>query len=240
MLYTLDRHQLAANVPIKRTKDFPAKLENTKTHAFDSVTVADAIGTASFSWDSRTGPYVWSEVQYPSSPSDRRAFMKRVQRSLHKEQPVILQWYVDFNALDDQAWFLKPPATPGLGRPHAYPRHDEANERPGFGTLRRERSRRGRRRCKQCSPTDHGDGLANQELVAGLPLRTDHFGYHDSHLDYLNGPLEECATDAAEHPILTQCHDETPLQAVVLPAGYSSRVPRSAGSRAVTCAKGSS
>jgi hypothetical protein len=42
----------------------------------------------------------WSQVTYPSSPAQRRSFQIRVQKALHEKEPVIVSWFVDFNAME--------------------------------------------------------------------------------------------------------------------------------------------
>ncbi len=45
-------------------------------------------------------------------------------------------------------------------------------------------------------------------------------GYHDLYMDYLNGPVKRCATDADENPDLNRCYETTPWEDVTLPPGY--------------------
>jgi hypothetical protein len=45
-------------------------------------------------------------------------------------------------------------------------------------------------------------------------------GYHDLYMQYLNGPVEECQTDANENPIAGTCFSTTPFESIVLPPGY--------------------
>ena len=45
-------------------------------------------------------------------------------------------------------------------------------------------------------------------------------GYHDLYMTYLNGPLKECTQTPEGTSILSQCHNGTPLNDVVIPPGY--------------------
>ena len=209
-------------VPIYAAKDLPAKLANATTKNIDNVTLADAIGSASdFSTDVRTGPYAWSQAVYPTTPKDRRDFLKRVQRALHAEQPVLLSWYVDFNALDAQGRFFAPPATPGSQGSHMVVMYDyEVTDVPGFGTLKAG--------VLETRPAALEAALSDDAKISFLRIKNswgDYHspiitGYHDLYMTYLNGPMKECATDADEKPILDQCHDDVPFGDVILPAGF--------------------
>lgn len=201
-------------VPLHRAADLPAKLKDPDTGAFVDATVADAMGAG----DRGLG---WRSAWYPSDARGRRQFLKRVQRALHDHQPVILSWYVDFNALDAQGRFLAPPATPGSQGGHMVVMEDyEVDNVPGFGTLPAG--------VNETRPEALEAALSDEAVVKFIRVKNSWgnykspvvAGYHDLYLGYLNGPLKECQTDANEHRILDKCHDDVPLEDVVLPAGY--------------------
>ena len=212
----------AADALIHRASDLPAKLPNPTTGVLDTVTVADAIGEKRFDdVESRSGTYAWAHAYYPTTPTERRQFLKRVQRALHAEQPVVLSWYVDFNALNDQGQFLAPPPTPGSQGSHMVIMYDyEVTNVPGFGTLPAG--------VLETRPAALEAALSDDAVISFLRIKNSWgnyhspviVGYHDLYMAYLNGPLKECATDADEKPLLDQCHDDTPLGDVVLPAGF--------------------
>ena len=212
----------ADDVVIHLSKDLPAKLPNPTTGVLDTVTVADAIGTKRFDdVESRSGTYAWAHAYYPSTAPDRRQFLKRVQRALHAEQPVVLSWYVDFNALNDQGQFLAPPATPGSQGSHMVIMYDyEVTNVPGFGTLPAG--------VLETRPAALEAALSDDAVITFLRIKNSWgnyhspviVGYHDLYMAYLNGPMKECATDADEKPLLDQCHDDVPFGDVVLPAGF--------------------
>ena len=80
-----------------------------------NITLADAIGTPSSSYNfmQRKGKYAWNEGSYPTSATARRDVLRQMQKAMHSGMPVILSWFVDFNAMDSQNRFMAPPATPG-------------------------------------------------------------------------------------------------------------------------------
>ena len=216
---------LAAGVPLHRASDMAAKLKDPDSGEWKTATVADAMGTRRSRWDiyTRSGALAWQTASYPdaSDAKGRRDFLKRVQRALHDHQPVVLSWYVDFNALDDKGRFFAPPATPGSQGGHMVIMEDyEIDNVPGFGTLAAG--------VNETRPEALQAALADEATVKFLRIKNSWgnyhsptiAGYHDLYMTYLNGPLKQCETDASEHPILDKCHDAVPLEDVVLPAGY--------------------
>jgi hypothetical protein len=221
---TLDTNSVPNGVPIYSAKTLPARLQNPATRALEDHTLADAIGTPRYEWnpDYRSGPYAWGVAQYPTSAADRRAFQKRVQRALHDNQPVVVSWYVDFNALNAQGQFAKPPEKPGSQGGHMTIIMDyQVSNVPGFGTLPAG--------VVESRPEALAAALDDAATIQFFRIKNswgnyhsvkDTVGYHDLFMEYLNGPIQECATDAEEKPLLDQCHPGVPLQDVVLPAGY--------------------
>ncbi len=221
---TLDLGSVPDGVPIYSAKTLPAKLANPTTKVLEDHTLADAIGTPRFEWnpDYRSGTYAWAVAQYPTSATDRRNFQKRVQRALHDNQPVVVSWYVDFNALNAQGQFAKPPVKPGSQGGHMTVIMDyQVDNVPGFGTLPAG--------VVETRPEALAAALSDAATIQFFRIKNSWgnyhsvpstVGYHDLFMEYLNGPISECATDANEAPILDQCHPGVPLQDVVLPAGY--------------------
>lgn len=210
-------------VPILAMKDLPAKLLNPTTKAVEDASVADAIGTPEYDWnpEARTGPLAWNSASYPGAAetTGRRDFLKRVQRALHDSQPVIISWYVDFNALNAQGQFLAPPATPGQQGGHMTILEDyEITDVPGFGTLPAG--------VLETRPEALQAALDDKANITFLRIKNSWgtyrspTGYHDLYMTYMNGPIQICDTDKDEKPILASCHDGVPFEEVVLPAGY--------------------
>jgi hypothetical protein len=212
-------------VPLHRANELAAKLKNPDTGEWQAATVADAMGRRSSSWNiySRDGALAWNTASYPSAtnPKSRRDLQKRIQRALNDHQPVVLSWYVDFNALDAQGRFFAPPATPGSQGGHMVVMQDyEVDDVPGFGTLPAG--------VNETRPEALQAALADEAVVKFFRIKNSWgnykspvvAGYHDLYMTYLNGPLKQCETDANEHPILDKCHDAVPFEEVVLPAGY--------------------
>lgn len=233
---TLDKSTIAipANSGLKRTKEFavgaPASGSTTPT------TLADAIGKAKSSWDldSRTGTNAWSEISWPSSASAQRTFLKRVQRALHEAQPVIISWYVDFNAMGKDSAFREPPATIGRQGGHMTLLEDyQITNVPGFGTLKAGTA---------ATQAQKDAALADTATIEFLriknswgvdrvdPSGTGQFlGYHDLYMKYLVGPVKKCDKRAAEPASLPEdsrpCEvtsNTTPFWSVVLPNRFLS------------------
>ncbi|MFO0547004.1 MAG: C1 family peptidase [Polyangiaceae bacterium] len=165
-----------------------------------SITLADAIGEPSSSTNvlKRTGKYAWNEQSYPTTAKDRREFFRKMQRSLNVGMPVIMVWYVDFNALDSQNRFMQPPATPGHQGGHMTVLEDyQVSNVPGYGTL-----------AAGTLVTDNKaleaslDEKATIDFVRiknswGTSLAppnasNDLRGYYDIYKKYLDGPLTKC------------------------------------------------
>ena len=230
---TIDKSYATRKTPtngkILRAKDFAAKLKDTKTGAWKTLTLQDAIGTkGSSSWSPRTGAFVWQEADYPTDAKSRRAFMKRVQKALHDGQPVIISWFVDFNALSSKATFsveeLARRGGPGHQGGHMTVLHDyEATNVPGFGTLKAGEA---------ATPAQLTAALSDETQISFLRIknswgsfRPDRWsdavipGYHDLMVTYLNGPVKKCSEKDGVTDT-TNCFDHTPLWDVTLPAGY--------------------
>lgn len=163
----------------------------------------------------------WREVSFwgASYGSGRREFEKRMQRALHQNQPIILSWFVDFNALDAQGRFLAPPSTPGHQGGHMTVVHDyQIDNVPGFGTLQAG--------VNETRPEALAAALDDKAVVSFFRVknswgvaRDDRAfskpGYHDLYMKYLYGPVKRCAEGSTSN-----CFDYTPLNAVVFPPGY--------------------
>jgi len=166
----------------------------------------------------------WQEVYYPGGVSSRRDFQKRFQRALHDRQPVIVSWFVDFNALDSQGRFFKPPTRPGHQGGHMTVMEDyQIKNVPGFGTLEAG--------TVEERPDALEAALSNSAEIEFVRVKNSwgsfredrQFstpGYHDLYLAYLNGPVQSCDEKDDGSPDTSSCWDETPLGDVVLPPGY--------------------
>ncbi len=223
---TLDKGASAAPI-VKHPADLPAKLMNPTTKRADTVTLADAIGThkSASDQDHRTGKFAWNDVAYPRAKQARRDFLKRVQRALADGNPVVVNWYVDFNALTADGKFLAPPAKPGSQGGHVVLAVDYQVENvPGFGTLPAG--------VVETRPAALQAALDDQAIVTFIRIKnswgtTYHplpapgaAGDHDLYLKYLNGPIQECDLTDNGDPKPGTCVKAIPFESVVLPAGY--------------------
>ncbi|MFO0677220.1 MAG: hypothetical protein U0169_11855 [Polyangiaceae bacterium] len=222
---TLDRGTgaMPTGSKVLRAKDFPARVKETSTGAFKTVTLQDAVGTRTGVFGSPS-PYAWKTVRYPFDARGRRDFLKRVQRAAHDNQPVILSWFVDFNALDTNGRFMAPPASPGRQGGHMTVLEDyQIDNVPGFGTLKAGQLET-RPEALSAALDDSaridflrvknswGSSRADRQFV--IP------GYHDLYMRYLNGPVAQCEERADGTTDTENCSDETPLWDATLPAGY--------------------
>jgi len=224
---TLDVDTSKKSPIVLHAGDLPARLMNPSTKKMDTMTLADAIGThrSASDQDHRNGKFAWNDVSFPRGKQARRDFLKRVQRALADGNPVVLNWYVDFNALTADGKFLAPPAKPGSQGGHVVLAVDYQVENvPGFGTLPAG--------VVETRPEALQAALSDQAIVTFIRIKnswgtTYHplaapapAGDHDLYMKYLNGPIQECDMDANDNPKPSTCVKAVPFESVVLPAGY--------------------
>lgn len=171
------------------------------------ITLADAVGKASSTWNvrSRTGKYAWNEERYPSGVSARRTFLQKMQRVLHRRQPVAIVWYVDFNAMSNGTFKAKP-ATPGRQGGHITIIEDyQASNVPGFGLLPAGKEVTDSATLDAALSLDAkidfirvknswGSGYPNLPAEEQQDLR----GYHDLYMEYLDASLPTCESRDSE------------------------------------------
>lgn len=228
--YATSTKKLPAGVKIIRPRDFTVRLRNPSSGEFETKSLQDAVGKKGSWWGSRTGTYAWNEVDYPTSASSRRTFWTRVQRALHDGQPVIVSWFVDFNALTSDAKFTVESLNqlgPGRQGGHMTVMHDyEIENVPGFGTLKAG--------VEVTDPEALDAALDPSAKITFIRIknswgafRPDRWqdavlpGYHDLMMTYLNGPVKRCSEKADGSTDTTSCSGGyTPLWDVVLPPSY--------------------
>jgi hypothetical protein len=178
----------------------------------------------------------WRQVYYAGI--DRRTFQQRVQSALHDAQPVIITWFVDFNALEERdngrrgSFSLLTLNELGPGRQGGHMTVLEDYQ----AKLADGRVLEAGKTLDPTKPDDKtlldsallpstqvqffrvknswGAARPDRPFAPGMP------GYHDLQLDYLDGPVKKCverngSTDTTSCPTTTN-----PLQNVVLPPGY--------------------
>lgn len=211
---------------IRKAAEIEVKLVDPETKELTARTLADAMGESEGGswWSGRRGALAWHQERYPSADQARRDLLKRVQRALHDRQPVILTFFVDFNALDREGRFAAPPVTPGSQGGHMVVMEDyQVTDVPGFGTLTAG-TLETRRDALEAALSNEAKveffrvknswGSAREDRQFAVP------GYHDLYLAYLNGPVKHCSQTPDGRTDTTNCWDDTPLDDVVLPAGY--------------------
>ncbi len=215
-------------ISVLRTLDIPVQVKNPKTAGFAQVTLSDVIGKKTSY--SRSGTWAWKQANYPYSARSRRDLQRRIQRALHDGQPVIMSWFVDFNALARDGSFtveeLERRGGPGSQGGHMVLMHDyEAVNVPGFGTLSAGVDET-RPEALEAALDPSAEikfiriknswGTYRPDRWADAPLP----GYHDLHMTYLDGPVQQCATKADGSTDTSRCSSTQPFWDVVLPAGY--------------------
>jgi hypothetical protein len=218
---TLDKSASTTGTKIMTAKSLSIKVWNEKTQQDVTATLQDAIGTGTAFH--RTGTLAWNETYYPTGDQERRDFQKRFQRGLHHGVPVIMSWYVDFNAMEAGGQFRAPPAQPGRQGGHMVVMDDyQISNVPGFGTLPA-----GTLETRQAALDAALDDKATLDFIriknSWGSVRVDRdftSGYHDLWSKYLNGPIQQCETDEeTDMPKPGTCHDATPFESIVLPPG---------------------
>lgn len=223
---TLDKSTVSTRfTSIKRAGDIKVSLRDPQTKEPVVATLQDALGTRSSSWSTyRAGRYAWQGTGYPSSAAARRSLLARVQRAMHDRQPVIMSWYVDFNALDASGRFAAPPSKPGRQGGHMVVVEDyQINDVPGFGRLLAG--------VDEMRPEALDAALspaANIEFIrvknSWGTYRVDRQfvlpGYHDLYMEYLNGPIQQCKQKDDDTGSTDDCRDAAPLNDFILPPGY--------------------
>ena len=227
---TLDRayasRPLPEGTPIRRDADFTVMVRNGQDLKPEKSTLDVAMGWSANLMDSNH--FGWQTVKYPSTTAARRKFQNRVQRALHDHQPVVISWFVDFNALDEKARFtleeLARRGGPGKEGGHMTVLHDyEIENVPGFGTLRAGELE-SRPEALEAALSEGATITFFRVKNSWGTFRPDRWkeaaipGYHDLFVSYLNGPVT--ATSPEMCPAGSTPCTVTPWWDVTLPPGY--------------------
>ena len=178
----------------------------------------------------------WRQVYY--SVGDR-AFLTRLQKALHDAQPVVITWFVDFNAMENRESPLKGSfnmTTLGQFGPGSQGGHmtvlEDYQAKLSDGTVLKagvtldpENPEHRALLQKALEPATKieflrvknswGSARPDRAFAPGMP------GYHDLYMDYLDGPVKRCTTREDGTTDTTNCpYNHTPFQNIVLPPGY--------------------
>jgi hypothetical protein len=177
----------------------------------------------------------WRQVYY--SVGDR-AFLTRLQKALHDAQPVVITWFVDFNAMENRESPLKGSfnmTTLGQFGPGRQGGHmtvlEDYQAKLADGTVLKAGTtldpQNPEHRVllqKALEPSTKieflrvknswGSARPDRAFAPGMP------GYHDLYMDYLNGPVKRCVERNGETDTTNCPYDHTPFQNIVLPPGY--------------------
>lgn len=214
---------VATDTKIVRAQDFSVAYTSGPGRPLSQRTLTQAMGE-------------WRQTYY--SNSDRRAFLLRVQRALHDAQPVVISWFVDFNAMENRdnqrkgSFNMTTLGDFGPGRQGGHVTVlEDYQAKLEDGTLLEAGKTLDPRDPAQKALLDRallpstqiqflrvknswGAARPDRAFAPGMP------GYHDLYLDYLNGPVKRCAEKNGETDTTRCPYEHTPLQNVVLPPGY--------------------
>jgi hypothetical protein len=181
--------------PLRRAQDFEVAYPSTPGGVAARKTLVQAAGE-------------WRAAFYPASSGERRAIQLRIQRALADHQPIVITWFVDFNALEERdngrlgSFNLATLAELGPGKQGG---HAAVLESAQLDPAQVEFLR-----VKNSWGTAHPD----RAVAPGMP------SYHDLRLDYLDGPVKKCVERDGDTDTTNCPTTATPLQSVVLPPGY--------------------
>jgi hypothetical protein len=149
----------------------------------------------------------WREVYYKSS--DRAEFFPRVQRAVADAQPVLMTWFVDFDALETRdngrLGSFNVITLNELG-PGSQGGHTAIVTGVGFDAAQQLQALRVGNAWGAAHPA--------RAYLPGMPDR------HDLWLDYLDGPVKRCVANGDTTDTTNCPYEQVPLQDVVLPPGY--------------------
>jgi hypothetical protein len=219
-----------ADTKIQRAAQVQVETRDSVTHAKTTATVADVLpkvdaGALFYIWPPAEGitpgRLGWKDVEYPSRPADRRAFLRRMQRALHDGLPPMLVFYVDHGATREAAFVDVPKPQFRPGGSHMVVMSDyEVEGVPGFGTLAAGRL--------ETRPEALAAALADEARITFLRVKNSWgetsssvspSGHYDLHVGYLDKPVEDCmVADGGTDP--SRCWRGAALHSMTLPAGY--------------------
>jgi hypothetical protein len=220
---TLKASAQNAGTPILRADDFVVGYSMGPGKPMSKRTLTQAMGD-------------WQEAFYFGK--DTRNFLTRVQKALHEEQPVIITWFVDFNALENGQGPMRGSFNidtlnrlgPGQQGGHMTVLEDY-QAKLSDGTLLKagqtlDPSNPAQEKLLERAldkdtevqflriKNSWGGARPDRAFAPGMP------GYHDLYLNYLTASIKHCE-EKDGHTDTTNCATGAPpLENVVLPPGY--------------------
>jgi len=216
---TLDRSASAAGSKIIPAKSF-------------AVQFTTGPGTAPRKSTLDVAQATWRQTFFNGS----RQFYQRVQRALHDRQPIIITWFVDFNALANDGpkkggFNIETLDEKGSGSQGGHMTLLEDYEATlADGTVLKagvtlDPTKDAALLARALEPSTKieflrvknswGTSRPDRAFAPGMP------GYHDLYVNYLNASIPQCEEKADGTTDTENCpFNTTPLQNVVLPPGY--------------------
>jgi hypothetical protein len=178
----------------------------------------------------------WHEEFY--SHDAKREFLLKVQKALHAEQPVVIVWFVDFNAMENGQNALRGSFNidtlnkngPGHQGGHMTVLEDY-QARLSDGTVLKAGTTLDPNNPADKKLLDHalqpdteveflrvknswGSARPDRAFAPGMP------GYHDLYINYLDADVKHCAEKNGETDTSDCNFSAKPLESVVLPPGF--------------------
>ncbi|MBS2017722.1 MAG: hypothetical protein JST00_32895 [Deltaproteobacteria bacterium] len=195
------------------------------------VSYASGPGRAPISKSLSDAAREWRQSYY--SRGDR-AFLTRVQKALHAAQPVIVSWFVDFNAMENRegplrgSFNMKTLNELGPGRQGGHmtvfedysAKLPDGTVLPAGETLAADDPKLQRALDPRTEilffrvKNSWGAARPDRAFAPGMP------GYHDLQMGYLDGPVKKCAERNGQTDTTNCTSEQTPLKYVILPPGF--------------------
>jgi len=167
------------------------------------------------------GRYGWVALDYPGTwnTSGRPAAMRRLLTALNADQPVIVSWLVDFNALDSVGAFRMEQLTragrPGRQGGHLTVLHDYQSRLADGTVFRAGEALPAADRARAASGEIEFLRVKNSWGVSRSD-RASQAGYYDLYVNYLHGPIAWTSQSNPTGPTSQQA----PLNEYILPQGF--------------------
>jgi hypothetical protein len=219
--------------PVRRARDIGVTSIGHATNLEQVIGVRAGDGRDA---DYREGAEAWSYKPYPcirpgthpdpaQLASERRAFVRRIQRTLHAGTPLVLDWWTDQTIQTAQGEFVTARHSGadqgGIGL-HASLITDYQVATPSFGILPAG--------GRAATPAEREDALANGATVQFLRIKNSwglnsaaEPGYNDLYMSYLSDTI----FNPAHSSVLPkyECEDQPALRGAMFPNGVSGDTP---------------
>jgi hypothetical protein len=204
----------AGRTAVRRAADIPVRTatrSGTTVRTVDA-TLADVLPGGRYGWVAFDYPGTWNT-------SARPAAMRRLLTALNADQPVIVSWLVDFNALDSVGAFRMEQLTragrPGRQGGHLTVLHDYQSRLADGTVFRVGENVPAADRARAAGGEIEFLRVKNSWGVSRSD-RASQAGYYDLYLNYLHGPIAWASESNPNGPTSQQA----PLNEYIIPQGF--------------------